>query len=93
MNSKTIVLVLLCCTLAIPLAYTLAAPAAEQVNGQGDRAAWQHLALPHEGASLDADLSRQINRLGDDGWQLVGVTPIAKDGTTVQTIYYFKRLK
>ena len=93
MKSRIILLGLLCCALALPLAYTLAAPAAEQAEVQSKRAPWQHLALPHEGTGLDAELSRQINRLGDEGWQLVGVTPIAKDGTTVQTVYYFKRLK
>ncbi len=93
MQAKTTLVILLCCALFIPLAYTLAAPTAEEPDGPTGNVAWQHLALPHEGAGLDAELSRQINRLGDEGWQLVGVTPIAKEGTTVQTIYYFKRLK
>ena len=93
MNSKTTLVILLCCALFIPLAYTFAAPTAEPADRHVDSAAWQHLALPHEGAGLDGDLFHQINRSGNDGWQLFGVTPIAKDGTTVKTVYYFKRPK
>ena len=49
--------------------------------------------MPHEGDNLSRELSKQIVRLGSDGWQLVCVTPLASDGTTVKTIYYFKRPK
>jgi len=56
-------------------------------------ARWEHLALTQEDAGLGGGLSRQIIRLGNEGWELVDVTPIAKDGTTVKTRYYFKRPK
>jgi len=56
-------------------------------------AGWQHLALPHDthqGVGTP-ELSRQINQLGRDGWQLVDVEGIVEDGTTVRTVYFFKR--
>ena len=57
-------------------------------------ASWQHLALPHDthqGVGTP-ELSRQINQLGRDGWQLVDVEGIVQDGTTVKTVYFFKRV-
>ena len=94
MHSKTtLVILLLCCALSFPLAYAFAESTAEQAVGQGGAAAWDHLALPHDSAGLDGNLSRQINRLGKENWQLVCVTPISEDGTTVKTVYYFKRQK
>ena len=52
---------------------------------------WQHLALTQDDGGLGNGLGQQINKLGREGWELVGVTPITKDGTTVKTRYYFKR--
>jgi len=52
---------------------------------------WEHLALSHDGAGLGGELSAQIMRLGKEGWELVGVIPIEKNGTTIKTHYYFKR--
>ena len=52
-----------------------------------------HLALQHDGADLGGDFSRQIDRLGNEGWQLVWVSTVAKEGTTKRAIFYFKRLK
>lgn len=56
-------------------------------------AGWQHLAMPHDTAQGvgTPELSRQINQLGRDGWQLVDVEGIVKNGTTVKTVYFFKR--
>ncbi len=56
-------------------------------------AQWEHLALTHNGADLGGDLGTQIIRLGNQGWEMVCVTPVAKEGTTTKTIYYFKRPK
>ncbi|MBL7140568.1 MAG: hypothetical protein ISS74_06630 [Planctomycetes bacterium] len=64
------------------------APAAPVAPAQ-----WEHLALQHEAARVigDADLSQRIRGLGREGWELVGVTNCAKDGTTTQSIFFFKR--
>jgi hypothetical protein len=54
---------------------------------------WQHLALAHDTAELgnDADLARQINKLGREGWEMVNVLNFSKDGSTNNTMYYFKK--
>lgn len=52
---------------------------------------WQHLALTQDDGGLGNGLGQQINKLGREGWELVDVTPITKNGTTVKTRYYFKR--
>ncbi len=79
--------------LLMPVTYALTASATQQDTGPVDGASWEHLALPHDGAGLGGDLSRQINRLGNEGWQLVCVSTISKDGTKEKAIYYFKRPK
>jgi hypothetical protein len=45
--------------------------------------------LTREGT--DRETSRQIVRLGDEGWHLVDVETFCREGTTVKTVYYFKR--
>ena len=54
---------------------------------------WQHLALEHNLAKgiADAELTRQINRLGSEGWELVDVETLSRDGTTEKTVFFFKR--
>ncbi len=54
---------------------------------------WQHLALAHNTAELgnDAQLAKQINKLGRDGWEMVTVLNFSEDGSTNNTMYYFKR--
>lgn len=54
---------------------------------------WEHLALTQDVQKDEAkaEVARQINQLGGDGWQLVDVEGIHEDGTTTKTIYYFKR--
>lgn len=56
-------------------------------------AQWEHLALQQDASRVigDADLSQRIRGLGREGWELVGVTNCAKDGTTTQSIFFFKR--
>ena len=83
--------VLACLALAVALlAQVIAIPRAD---AQPAPAAWAHAALPHDGADLGADLGRQINRMGDDGWQLVDVAVIVENGTTTKTVYYFRKPK
>lgn len=56
-------------------------------------AKWEHLGLPHDAtkAFSTAKLARQINKLGEEGWELVNVLNFQKEGTTTKTVYYFKR--
>jgi hypothetical protein len=56
-------------------------------------ARWQHLALHAEkgGIVTDPNLGRQINRLGDEGWELVDVETVIENGTTQKAVYFFKR--
>jgi len=65
--------------------------------GREDPAAarWEHLALTHNGADVGSDrgLSTRIVRLGNEGWELVNVSTVAKDGTTVKVLFFFKRPK
>ena len=53
---------------------------------------WQHLAL-RSSPELDQELSKKINHLGDQGWELVCVVPQIEDGTTTKLTYCFKRPK
>jgi hypothetical protein len=61
----------------------------------GPRPGWQHLALESPGAGVTGspDLARKINRLGDEGWELVDVEAIHTAGSTTKTVYFFKRPK
>jgi len=67
-------------------------PEAESSGGNA-RPVWQHLALESPGAGVTGspDLARKINRLGDEGWELVDVEAIHTKGSTTKTVYYFKR--
>ena len=54
---------------------------------------WEHLALTHDGADVGnhRELSNRIVRLGEEGWELVSVSTVTRDGTTAKTVFYFKR--
>jgi hypothetical protein len=63
-------------------------------DSQGKPAAmtWQHLALTQTlGQTPEEELSRSINKLGREGWELVSVGNITKAGTTTKTVFYFKK--
>ena len=64
-------------------------------NGPADpvERGWQHLALAHPSDKEwnDKELAQQINRLGREGWEMFEVLNFDKDGTTRNTIYYFKK--
>lgn len=65
---------------------------AQSSDSAADSVGWQHLALTQVTADgMSADLSRQINQLGNDGWELVDVENFAEEGTTVKSVYFFKR--
>ncbi len=54
-------------------------------------AGWQHLAMDAGTSVKNAELARKINEIGRDGWELVTVTPVCKEGTTETFVYYFKK--
>ena len=93
MKSRITSLLFLGGVLLVLVTCALTVSATQNGNPQGSATRWEHLAMTHDGADLGGDLSEQIVRLGNEGWQLVGVTPIAKAGTTEKTVYYFKRPK
>jgi len=64
-------------------------PSAESANR------WEHLAMTVDAIDSpgDAEASRKIVQLGEEGWELVDVESLTKDGTTTKLIYYFKRPK
>ncbi|GAA4465115.1 hypothetical protein GCM10023156_52430 [Novipirellula rosea] len=41
----------------------------------------------------DAETSRKIVQLGGEGWELVDVESLVKDGASTKLIYFFKRPK
>jgi len=78
--------VLLAASLSAQITTDRDAPATHQQS-------WQHLALQHDGATVTGDpqLARQIDKLGRDGWQLVDVETLTRDGSTQQAVFFFKR--
>lgn len=56
---------------------------------------WEHLAFEAEGVVVkgNREMAAQIIRLGNDGWELVDVETIEKDGTSERIVYFFKRPK
>ena len=69
------------------------APGTHAASSMAKDTGWEHLAFSCDatGGVSNPDTSRQIVQLGRDGWQLVSVEGVLKDGTTVQRVYYFKR--
>jgi hypothetical protein len=81
--------------IGIALAAGLSAQNAGPVAPAAPAERWQHMALGTDiGERIsDPGLSRQINRLGDEGWELVDVENITRNGTTTKTVYFFKKRK
>jgi len=53
---------------------------------------WQHLAFTYIiNETPKAELARNINKLGREGWEMVSVGNIIESGTTVKTVFYFKK--
>ncbi|MHC4401068.1 MAG: hypothetical protein ACYTG0_15435 [Planctomycetota bacterium] len=92
MKPHTIALSIVIC-LGVFLAAELSARNAESGATSGTMARWQHLALSHDtkkGVS-DQDLNRRIIQLGNEGWELVDIENVTKNGTTITTVFFFKR--
>ena len=79
--------------LALLLSFTLSAQS-QSAPAAGARP-WEHLAMTADATDGpgDADTSRRIVQLGGEGWELVDVEAITKDGATTKLIYFFKRPK
>ena len=54
---------------------------------------WEHLAVHSANANIGQDnaLSQRIRQLGRQGWQLVDVVTVEKQGSTEKLIFFFKR--
>lgn len=51
--------------------------------------------ITHDGAEVQGDdnLAARIIGMGNEGWELVSVSTVVKNGTTTKTIFHFKRPK
>ncbi|MHC4399448.1 MAG: hypothetical protein ACYTG0_07200 [Planctomycetota bacterium] len=80
--------------LVVVAAASLSAQKAEPDAPADAPTSWQHLALSSDtekGVSGDPELNRRIIQLGREGWELVDVENVTRDGTTTKTVYFFKR--
>jgi hypothetical protein len=94
MNSKSLTLCVVL-GLAIVLMLSIAGQGTSKAAGETGVKQWEHLAMTVEAENGfgGADTSRKIVQLGSDGWELVDVETVAKDGTTTKVVYFFKRPK
>lgn len=93
MNAKVIGALML---LSLGIAASFAATPADNPRESSHTAKpWECAALAHDGAEVVGDeaLAAQIMKMGNEGWELVSVSTVVKDGTTTKTIFYFKRPK
>jgi hypothetical protein len=81
------------CFLTFVLAASLWAHGNSDTASNSNAVKWHHLAFEQEGDGIsnDPELARKINRLGNEGWELVDVETIIKSGTTQKSTYFFKR--
>ena len=80
--------ILLCSLVTILAVSTVWAAERSEVSS---KVAWQHLAMDAGTTVKDSELARKINKLGNEGWELVTVTPVNENGTTEKLIYFFKK--
>jgi hypothetical protein len=94
MKSRTLSLLAVVVSVAL-LSFSIAGRNVESAPPDATRRSWQHLAFPVDADKGvgDAEVSRKIVQLGDEGWELVGVGTFQKDGTTTKLVYFFKRPK
>ncbi|WP_372721258.1 hypothetical protein [Novipirellula sp.] len=92
--SPKIVILPMAAAIVMLLALTWAAPSLQSATEE-PRRSWEHLAMTVDAADGpgDAETSRKIVQLGGEGWELVDVESLVKDGASVKLIYFFKRPK
>jgi len=80
-------------TLAVLLAINAQNTTTAALNAPSTQ--WEPLAMSVDATNGigDADTSRQIVQLGNDGWELVGVENFVKERTTTKLAYFLKRPK
>ena len=87
---------LLIATISVSLGITLWAAETkqdEEAQPASPVKQWQHLALQQEVENQfgDREFASKINKLGQDGWELVTVTNLTVDGSTTKSVYFFKK--
>jgi len=84
----TVMIIILCTIITVRVL-------AREVNrdeSEPSTTGWQHLAITNMiGETPKAELARNINKLGREGWEMVSVGNIIESGTTTKTIFYFKK--
>ena len=87
--------VLLCCVVILVCAVIAANVLAAERDGEHGQSpkSWQYMAFEHDvtDGPLGGDLGKTITKVGRDGWELVSTANYSKSGTTVTTVFYFKR--
>lgn len=96
MNSKSLSL-FMCVVLGLAIVVALST-AGQRTGKAADETGvkqWEHMAMSvdAENGFGGADTSRRIVQLGNEGWELVDVETVVKDGTTTKVVYFFKRPK
>jgi hypothetical protein len=69
-------------------------PAKQTVHGEADMTYWEYkiINVRSENYSMDPRRAEELNRLGDEGWELVSITSINfKTGATDHIGMVFKR--
>lgn len=91
---KTHSVYVLAIVVLIVVGFGLSAPAVQPPTPHTPQK-WEHLAMTHQAATIDQtpELSAKIVQLGDEGWELVTVSGVIRQGETTQTIFFFKRPK
>lgn len=80
-----------CVILALVVGLLAQEPSPDPDNAGPHR--WQHLALEQDAKRpmSNPEFAKQIDQLGNDGWELVAVDSVLDSGTTTKRIYFFKR--
>ena len=79
--------------LTLALAASLWAQETKNTTTESGIKKWQHLAFEQAGNIITGDpkLAKKINQLGNEGWELVNVETMVRNGSTYKSIFFFKR--
>jgi hypothetical protein len=89
MKTRMLLLCGVICICAIVAAKVLAADGGSDASAEK----WQYLAFKSkiEPDSPTPEVGKTITKLGRDGWELVSIENHCEAGTTMKTVYYFKK--